>query len=147
MSKKYYIFIGGQLERLYNAISDTNLTLICFFSFKNQNWEMYCRVINSGLEFPVRSNKSHYILGSRGIRGGVRENSAYCFLLRMVHLLFFIHNGRIWWGTIQPWPENGTHFSCYESLPKRYKVQMSIKLFKSHMILYVTQCPATSLVA
>ena len=27
------------------------------------------------MEFPVRSNYSHYILGSRGIRGGVRENS------------------------------------------------------------------------
>ena len=42
--KIYYIYALGQLERLYNAISDKNktLNLICFFSFKNQNWEMYC---------------------------------------------------------------------------------------------------------
>ena len=42
--KKYYIYALGQLERLYNAISDKNktLNLICFVSFKNQNWEMYC---------------------------------------------------------------------------------------------------------
>ena len=48
------------------------------------------------MEFPVRSDYSHYILGSRGIRGGVRENNASCFLLRMMaHLLIFIHNGGI----------------------------------------------------
>ena len=35
----YYIYALGQLERLYNAISDKNktLNLICFVSFKNQN--------------------------------------------------------------------------------------------------------------
>ena len=48
------------------------------------------------MEFPARSNYSHYILGSRGIRRGVCENNAYCFLLRMMaHLLIFIHNGGI----------------------------------------------------
>ena len=43
----------------------------------------------------------------------------------MAHLLFFIHSGEIWKGTIQPRLKNGTHFSCYESLPKGYNVQMS----------------------
>ena len=32
----------------------------------------------------------------------MRENNAYCFLLRMAHLLIFIHNGGIGKGTIQP---------------------------------------------
>ena len=36
---------------------------------------------------------SNYILGGRGIAEGVRENNAYCFLLRMAHLLTFIHGG------------------------------------------------------
>ena len=34
-------------------------------------------------------------LGRRGIGGWVRENNAYCFLLRMAPLLNFIHNGGI----------------------------------------------------
>ena len=38
---------------------------------------------------------SHYILGGRGIGGGVRENNAYCFLLRMANLLTLFHNGGI----------------------------------------------------
>ena len=33
--------------------------------------------------------------GGRGIGGGVHENYAYCFLLRMANLLTFIHNGGI----------------------------------------------------
>ena len=37
----------------------------------------------------------HYILVGSGIRGGVRENNAYCFLLRMANLLIFIHNSGI----------------------------------------------------
>ena len=38
----------------------------------------------------------HYILENRGIGGGVRENNANRFLLRMANLLlFFIHNGEI----------------------------------------------------
>ena len=41
------------------------------------------------------SNYSQYILGSRGIGGGVRENNAYCFLLRMAPFFIFIHNGGI----------------------------------------------------
>ena len=36
-----------------------------------------------------------FIFGSRGIGGGVRENNAYCFLLRMANLLTFIYNGGI----------------------------------------------------
>ena len=36
---------------------------------------------------------SDFILGGRGIGGGVRENNPYCFLLRMANLLTFIHNG------------------------------------------------------
>ena len=35
------------------------------------------------------------IFWEAGIGGGVRENNAYCFLLRMAHLLIFIHNGGI----------------------------------------------------
>ena len=30
---------------------------------------------------------SRYILGGRGIGGGVHENNTYCFLLRMANLL------------------------------------------------------------
>ena len=65
------------------------------------------------------------IFWEAGIGRGVHENNAYCFLLRMAHLLIFIHNGGIWKGTIRPWCKNGTHFSCYESLPNGYDVQMS----------------------
>ena len=33
------------------------------------------------------------MLGGKGIGGGVRsENNAYCFLLRMAHLLILVHN-------------------------------------------------------
>ena len=33
------------------------------------------------------------MLGGKGIGGGVRsENNAYCFLLRMAHLLILAHN-------------------------------------------------------
>ena len=45
---------------------------------------------------------SHYILGNRGIGGGVRENNANRFLLRMANLLIFIHNCGIWKVTIHP---------------------------------------------
>ena len=38
---------------------------------------------------------SHYILAGSGIKRGVRENNAYCFLLGMANLLIFIHNGGI----------------------------------------------------
>ena len=38
----------------------------------------------------------------RGIGGGVRENNAFCFLLRLDNLLSFIENGGIWKVTIQP---------------------------------------------
>ena len=61
----------------------------------------------------------------RGIGGGVRENNAYCFLLRMAHLLIFIHNSGIWKGTIQSRLKNSTHFSCYQSLSRGYNVQIS----------------------
>ena len=40
--------------------------------------------------------------GGRGFGGGVRENNAFCFLLRMDNLHTFIHNGGIWKVTIQP---------------------------------------------
>ena len=43
----------------------------------------------------------------------------------MANLLIFIHDGAIWKSTIQPQLKNGTHFSCYESLPKGCNVQMS----------------------
>ena len=36
---------------------------------------------------------SYFILGGRRIGGGVCENNAYCFLLRMANLLTFIHSG------------------------------------------------------
>ena len=68
---------------------------------------------------------SHYILGGRGI---VRENNAYCSLLRLVNLLTFIQNGGIWKVTLQSRLKKGTHFSCYESVPKGYNVQMSLCL-------------------
>ena len=86
------------------------------------------------MEFLVRSNWSHYILGSRGIGGRVRDNNAYCSLLRMAHLLIFIHNGGICKGTIQPRLKNGTHFPRYESLPKGYNVQMSDCLLSHKML-------------
>ena len=87
------------------------------------------------------------IFWEAGIGGGVHENNAYCFLLRMAHLLIFIHNGGIWKGSIQPQRKNGTHFSCYETLPKGYNVQMSKCFQNSHTRCYVTQWSAISLVA
>ena len=50
------------------------------------------------------------------------------FLLRMANLLIFIHTVRIWKVTIQLRLKNGTHFSCYESVPKGYNVQMRLCL-------------------
>ena len=79
----------------------------------------------------------------RGIGGRVRENSANRFLLRMANWLIFIHNGGIRKVITQFRLNNGTHFSCYESLPKGYNVQMS--LFHSHMGFYVTQWSTTRL--
>ena len=38
---------------------------------------------------------SHFIFRGRGIGGGIGENNAYRFLLRMANLLIFIHNGGI----------------------------------------------------
>ena len=111
-SKKYYIIIFTRTVReafQRNIRQKQNLNLICFVSFKNQNWEMYCLLQPF---WPVTTivfgifrlgQISHTIsLGSRGIEGGVRENDAYCFLLRMAHFLIFIHNGGIWKGIIQP---------------------------------------------
>ena len=66
--------------------------------------------------------------GGRGIGGGVRENKAYCSLLRLVNLLTFIQNGGSWKVTLQSRLKKVTHFSCYESVPKGYNVQMSLFL-------------------
>ena len=41
------------------------------------------------------TDKLYLFLGSRGFGGGVRENNAYCFLLRMPNSLTLIHNGGI----------------------------------------------------
>ena len=38
---------------------------------------------------------SHFILGDRGIGGGVREYNVYCFPLGMANLLTSFHNGGI----------------------------------------------------
>ena len=108
--KKYYIMIFTRTVReafQRNIRQKQNLNLICFVSFKNQNWEMYCLLQPF---WPVMTivfgifrlgQISHTIsLGSRGIEGGVRENDAYCFVLRMAHFLIFIHNGGIWKGTV-----------------------------------------------
>ena len=46
----------------------------------------------------------------------------------MANLLSFIHNGGIWKVTIEPQLLNGTLFSCYESVPKWYNVQVSFCL-------------------
>ena len=62
------------------------------------------------------------------------ENNAYCFLLRMAHLLIFIHNGGILKGTIHPRLKNSTHFSCYKTLPKRYNVQLSHEMLRNAMV-------------
>ena len=82
-------------------------------------------------------------VGGRGIGGGVRENNANHFLLRMANLLIFIHNGGVRKVFTQSRLKNGTHFSCYESLPKGCNVQMS--LFHSHMRFYVTHWSTTML--
>ena len=66
----------------------------------------------------------------------MRENNANQFLLRMANLLICFQSGGIWKVTTQPQLKNGTHFSCYESLPKGYNVQMS--LFHSHIRFFVT---------
>ena len=63
----------------------------------------------------------------------MRGNNANCFLHRMANLLIFIHNGGIRKVITQSRLNNGTHFSCYECLPKEYNVQMS--LFHFHEIL------------
>ena len=63
---------------------------------------------------------SRYIFGGRGIRGGVCENNANRFTLRMADLLVFIHNGGIKKLLYCPDLKNGTHFPCHESHPKEY---------------------------
>ena len=55
---------------------------------------------------------------SRGIGGGVRQNYANCFLLRMANLLIFIHNGGIEKLPYSPNLKMVLIFSCYECLPK-----------------------------
>ena len=95
--KKFYMYIYSLQQ------------LICFVSFKNQNWEMYCLL--TAFYDPWSDNNfwnfwlgqishvilSHFIFRGRGIGGGGCENNAYCFLaLRMANLLTFIHNGGIW---------------------------------------------------
>ena len=97
------------------------LLLTAFYDPQNDNnfWNFRLGQISHAI-------LSHCILGGRGIGEGVRENNAYCFLLRMAHLLTFIYNSGIWKGTIQSRLKNGTHFSCYESVPKGYNVQMSL---------------------
>ena len=54
---------------------------------------------------------SRYILGDRGIRGGVRENNANRFLLRINGQLVYFYSK--WWNlkVIFQFPvKNGTHF-------------------------------------
>ena len=55
--------------------------------------------------------------------GGVCENNANRFLLRMANLLIFIDNGGIEKLLYSLNLKNGTHFSCYENLPKGYNIQ------------------------
>ena len=50
---------------------------------------------NDFWNFPLHQISHTIFWGSKGIGGGVRENNAHCFLLRMAHLLIFIHNGGI----------------------------------------------------
>ena len=66
----------------------------------------------------------------------MRENNGNRFLLRMANLLIFIPDGGICKVTIQPRLKNGTHFSCYESLPKGYNVQMSLGLTSHEMLCH-----------
>ena len=105
----YYTCIhqDSQKGSKYNIRQKRNLNLICFVSFKNQNREMYCLLTafydlynyndfwNFWLGQICHVILSHFILGGRGIGGRVRENNAYCFLIRMAHLITFIHNGGI----------------------------------------------------
>ena len=56
----------------------------------------------------------------------MRENNAYCYLLRMANLLTLII--MVEFEKLQSRFKNGTHFSCYESLSKGYNVQMSLCL-------------------
>ena len=88
-------------------------------------------------------------LVGRGIGGGVHENNTHCFLLRMAHLLIFIHNGGIWKGTIQPWLKKlmVLIFLVTKVFQKGYNVQIRQWMFNSQMRCYVTQWPVTSLVA
>ena len=85
----------------------------------------------------------------RGIGGGVHENNTHCFLLRMAHLLIFIHNGGIWKGTIQPWLKKLVVliFLVTKVFQKGYNVQIRQWMFNSQMRCYVTQWSVTSLVA
>ena len=84
--------------------SNLSLSYICHFDRKGTPF-IYLLLTNGTLFTYISTGEiycSRYILGSRGIGGRVRENNAYCFLLRMAHLLIFIHNGGIGKGTIQP---------------------------------------------
>ena len=53
----------------------------------------------------------------------MRENNAYCFLLRMAFLLTFIHNGGILKVTRF---KNGNIFLVTKVFQKGYNVQMSL---------------------
>ena len=66
------------------------LLLTAFYDPQNDNnfWNFRLGQISHAI-------LSHFILGGRGIGEGVRENNAYCFLLRMAHLLTFIYNSGI----------------------------------------------------
>ena len=69
----------------------------------------------------LATNKSRYFAQPRPI-------IVNCFLLGMANLLIFIHAGGICKVTIQLRLKNGTHFSCYESVPQGYNDQMKLCL-------------------
>ena len=91
MNYKVYNYI--HLDSLKGFRQKQNLNFNCFLSFKNQILEIYCLACSL---VKLATLFCHTIFwGAEGFEGGLCENKANRFLLRMANLLIFIDNGGI----------------------------------------------------
>ena len=125
-----YIFTRTVRKALWHNIREKqNLNLICFVSFKNQNWEMYCLLLTAFYD-PQNNNNfwnfwlgqiSHTIFwGAEGLGEGCMKITLIVSCLEWLTCLFLFIVVEF-----EKVLKNGTHFSCDKSLPKGYNVQMS----------------------